>query len=151
MTNNTFKKVLMKIKSSIDQKINKAETKAYIESAVGYVSKNLFDFQTWVSNITSIHNGTFVTEDESITITATATDAWTEPHGSSAGTFRINVFPNTKYILSWRSDKKIDGRVYVFLNGNTTAQKVANNNSSNKVGYRIYNQFSTCQWYTVVI
>lgn len=96
------------------------------DSAVNIVShgKNLFDFTAWKNGITAISNGTAEYSENSIKLTATAADCYT--NGANCD---IPVKPNTTYVLSWVSDNQNQGITYVFLNGKVESELITSNNS----------------------
>ena len=115
-------------KESVDDRIiqNKSNI-ALNKSTLGYQRKNILNETGYLSSITSVSIGTFNISGNSITLTATGKDCYTKPHTSSDGGYRIPVEPDTDYILSWESDNTYAGLVYVFMNGNVSQQKLANN------------------------
>ena len=115
-------------KESVDERIiqNKSDI-AVNKTTLGYQRKNLFNETEYLSSITSVSIGTFNISGNSITLTATGKDCYTKPHTNSDGGYRIPVEPDTDYILSWESDNTYAGLVYVFLNGDTIQQRLANN------------------------
>ena len=115
-------------KESADERLteNKSNT-AINKSTLGYQRKNILNETEYLSSIASVSIGTFNISGNSITLTATGKDCYTKPHTNSDGGYRIPVEPDTDYILSWESDNTYAGLVYVFLNGNLSQQKLANN------------------------
>ena len=115
-------------KESVDERLiqNKSDI-AVNKSTLGYQRKNILNETGYLSSIASVSIGTFNISDNSITLTATGKDCYTKPHTSSDGGYRIPVEPDTDYILSWESDNTYAGLVYVFMNGNLSQQKLANN------------------------
>ena len=115
------------IKNKSDIAVNK--------STLGYQRKNILNETEYLSSITSVSIGTFNISGNSITLTATGKDCYTKPHTSSDGGYRIPVEPDTDYILSWESDNTYAGLVYVFMNGNLSQQKLANNKDTKYIKF----------------
>ena len=103
----------------------------------GSSGKNIFDYKYWVDNITVIR-GTKTVNGNSITITATDTDSYTNYRGTYEVLFP-KVTTNTDYTLSWDRDSgSARGLIYVFDEGGSaitsvqsTAKKVTFNSGSN--------------------
>ena len=91
--------------------------------------KNLFDFKSWSQNIQGQRAEVdIVIDDNSVTMTATGNDAYTTPFSSAnTGYFEIPVDADTTYTLSWSSNNDNQGSVAIFLNGEVSAVKGANN------------------------
>ena len=123
-------------KESVDERLiqNKSDI-AVNKSTLGYQCKNLLNETEYLSSITSVSIGTFNISGNSITLTATGKDCYTKPHTSSDGGYRIPVEPDTDYILSWESDNTYAGLVYVFMNGNLSQQKLANNKDTKYIKF----------------
>lgn len=123
-------------KESIDERItNNVSDIAINKSTLGYQRKNILDETGYLSSITSVTRGTKSISGNQITLTATADNCFTNPHTSSDGGYRIPVEPDTDYILSWESDNTYAGLVYVFMNGNTSNYKNANNKVSKYIKF----------------
>ena len=115
-------------KESVDERLIKNKSNIVLnKSTLGYQRKNILNETGYLSSITSVSIGTFNISGNSITLTATGKDCYTKPHTSSDGGYRIPVEPDTDYILSWESDNTYAGFVYVFMNGDLSQQKHANN------------------------
>lgn len=87
-----------------------------------HVSKNILDWTSWTNSIASINgNGTFTTDDSSISITSgTSTDAYTSPFGASnPNTYRMTVQPNTAYSISISGDNSY--QLIAWENGSTAS------------------------------
>ena len=103
----------------------------------GSSGKNIFDYKYWADNITVIR-GTKTVNGNSITITATDTDSYTNYRGTYEVLFP-KVTTNTNYTLSWDRDSgSARGLIYVFDEGGSaitsvqsTAKKVTFNSGSN--------------------
>lgn len=104
-------------------------------TTLGTQCKNLLNETEYLSSITSVTRGTKSISGNQITLTATADNCFTTPHTSSDGGYRIPVEPDTDYILSWESDNTYAGLVYVFMNGNTSNYKNANNKVSKYIKF----------------
>ena len=115
------------IKNKSDIAVNK--------STLGYQRKNQLNETGYLSSITSVTRGTKSISGNQITLTATADNCFTNPHTSSDGGYRIPVEPDTDYILSWESDNTYAGLVYIFMNGNTSNYKNANNKVSKYIKF----------------
>ena len=123
-------------KESVDERLiqNKSDI-AVNKSTLGYQRKNILDETGYLSSIISVTRGTKSISENQITLTATADNCFTNPHTSSDGGYRIPVEPDTDYILSWESDNTYAGLVYVFMNGNTSNYKNANNKVSKYIKF----------------
>lgn len=85
---------------------------------VGDRTKNLFNFNGWSENLSVSGNNELIINNDSITITAVSNDAFTMPfYNVHSNIYRIDVLPNSQYVLSWDSNNTLPGRVYVFKNG----------------------------------
>ena len=123
-------------KESVDERLIKNKSDIAVnKSTLGYQQKNLFNETEYLSSITSVSIGTFNISGNSITLTATGKDCYTKPHTNSDGGYRIPVEPDTDYILSWESDNTYAGLVYVFMNGNLSQQKHANNKDTKYIKF----------------
>ena len=123
-------------KESIDKRIIKNKSDIAVnKSTLGYQRKNILNETEYLSSITSVSIGTFNISGNSITLTATGKDCYTKPHTSSDGGYRIPVEPDTDYILSWESDNTYAGLVYVFINGNLSQQRLANNKDTKYIKF----------------
>ena len=123
-------------KESIDKRLiqNKSDI-AVNKSTLGYQRKNLLNETEYLSSIASVSIGTFNISGNSIILTATGKDCYTKPHTNSDGGYRIPVEPDTDYILSWESDNTYAGLVYVFMNGNLSQQRLANNKDTKYIKF----------------
>ena len=77
-----------------------------------------FDFATYAATITSVRNGTRSVdlEHETLTLTATNTDCYTEPYSTSA-VYSFPIVAGHVYRLTWESsDNTVHGRVLAFEN-----------------------------------
>lgn len=124
------------IKSLVNEGLTSLENDiALNRTTLGTQCKNLLDETGYLSSITSVTRGTKSISGNQITLTATADNCFTNPHTSSDGGYRIPVEPDTDYILSWESDNTYAGLVYVFMNGNTSNYKNANNKVSKYIKF----------------
>ena len=86
----------------------------------------MLNMQEWLDSFNSATNGTITKNENSITLTATANDAYIAP------TYRKSVEPNKTYTLSWKSnDSSTDGLVYVFIDDKQTSGYMFNANDKN--------------------
>ena len=93
---------------------------------IGWRCKNMLNMQEWLDSFNSATNGTITKNENSITLTATANDAYIAP------TYRKSVEPNKTYTLSWKSnDSSTDGLVYVFIDDKQTSGYMFNANDKN--------------------
>ncbi len=123
-------------KENVDERLIKNKSDIAVnKSTLGYQRKNILDETGYLSSITSVTRGTKSISGNQITLTATADNCFTNPHTSSDGGYRIPVEPDTDYILSWESDNTYAGLVYVFMNGNTSNYKNANNKVSKYIKF----------------
>lgn len=81
----------------------------------GWNGKNLLDIEGWLNSFSAVNNGTMTKGNGSITVTASANDAYTHSYG--IGKYSIPVESNKSYTLSWKADENKRKRVYVFVNG----------------------------------
>lgn len=95
---------------------------------MGWNGKNIFDMTGWLNSFTKASRGTVEKGENSITLTATGNDAYTDTY-YNAGSFRIAVNPNENYTFSWDSDSNIAGLQYVFINGKTSTGYMYNGNN----------------------
>lgn len=88
-----------------------------LKQTIGYESRNLFDFDAWYSSITRTIGGTLSKIDNGCTLKTTGADqSYTEPFVyNSSSVYKIPVFPNTTYILSYIATGDYD--TAVFFNG----------------------------------
>lgn len=85
---------------------------------VGERTKNLFNFNKWSENLTANGNNELIISNNSITITAIENDAFTTPYSAShPNVYRIDVLPNSQYVLSWDSNNTLSGKIFAFKNG----------------------------------
>lgn len=132
ITDNTYEPY----KENVDERLTKNKSDIAVnKSTLGYQRKNILDEIGYLSSITSVTRGTKSISGNQITLTATADNCFTNPHTSSDGGYRIPVEPDTDYILSWESDNTYAGLVYVFMNGNTSNYKNANNKVSKYIKF----------------
>ena len=89
---------------------------------------NLLDLQTWASEVNVVH-GTKTYTKNSITLTATENDCYTDYYSSNTAAYRFPVVPGKTYVLSWEHTGS-SGHVYLFPNGSGTG--LVNTNSSSK-------------------
>lgn len=77
-----------------------------------YTGKNLLNYEKWKT--VGASNGTAVYENNGVTITATAYDAFTgvAPFQEKA---KILVTPGKTYILSWEEETNVQGNIYIFF------------------------------------
>lgn len=104
-------------------------------------SKNLFNFDAWKNGISGIYNGTAEYGNNSVKLTATAADCYTNP--SIGANYNIPVEPNTTYTLSWQSDNDNKGILYMFFN-NSFSNPIHGNNSVAKS--KTFTTPSDAQW-----
>ena len=86
---------------------------------LGWNGKNILNFSEWADTVTSTYHGTSTIEGNSITISATGNDAYT-----NSRVYGIHVKPNTDYVVSWSSNNNNNGTVYAFLNGYWTGDNI---------------------------
>ena len=83
--------------------------------------KNLLNYDAW-KNDTSIIGGTAVWENNGVTLTATATNCYTDQNVPVDA--RIKVSSGDKVVLSWdleRSSENYNGYAYIFPNGDSAS------------------------------
>ena len=83
--------------------------------------KNLFNMDAWLDSVRGYNACTATKTYNSIKLTATGDDCYTSDayeDPSATIPYKIKVKPNTTYTLSWTSsNKNVQGRVHVFMNG----------------------------------
>lgn len=82
---------------------------------------NIFDFTAWSNKFTGVVRGNYSISSDSITITATSNDAYTQTSGYSYVDYRISVTAGFKYRLTWSASNNNSGRIMVFANGETSS------------------------------
>ncbi len=95
---------------------------------LGWNGKNMFDMTAWLNSFSTAVHGTIEKGENSIKITATENDAYTDTY-SNADSFRITVNPNENYTFSWNSDSNIAGLQYIFINRKTSTGYMYNGNN----------------------
>ncbi len=92
-------------------------------------SKNIFDFDTWAKGLQNlkkpIYNGTLDVVDfdeKSITFTSTGTSTFTNGWVDEPAEMRIAVKSNTVYTFSWLFENSTNNRIFLFFNGQNTAE-----------------------------
>lgn len=99
-----------------------------------YTGKNLLNYEKWKT--VGASNGTAVYENNGVTITATAYDAFTgvAPFQEKA---KILVTPGKTYILSWEEETNVQGIIYIFPNGGTDNMKHMDNKTEKALIYTV--------------
>lgn len=112
------------VEVSVDESVSVGDLVTTGQHAGEYVvpvtveGKNLFDFREWSINVASSAGNDIIKNIDSITLIANIDDAFTTPYAyGHIGLYKINVKPNTTYVLSWASNNNLSGRVFVFKNG----------------------------------
>ena len=82
---------------------------------------NKFSFTAWSEKFTGVVRGNYSISSDSITITATSNDAYTQTSGYSYVDYRIPVTAGFKYRLTWSANNNNSGRIMVFANGQTSS------------------------------
>lgn len=90
----------------------------------------LFNFEAWKS--TRCLGGTAIYGNNSVTVTATKDDAYTDYAGENV--VHIPVTPNTVYTLSWEHSGA-EGLVYIFPNGAPSAPTINGINTKGKLTF----------------
>lgn len=92
-------------------------------------SKNIFDFDTWAKGLQNlkkpIYNGTLDVVDfdeKSITFTSTGSSTFTNGWVDEPAEMRIAVKSNTVYTFSWLFENSTNNRIFLFFNGQNTAE-----------------------------
>ena len=94
--------------------------------------ENLFNFNQWANDI-GVTRGTKTVSGNSITLTATSNDCYTQYNNTDAF-IPIPVTPNTDYTLSWKANNNNEGLVYLFDGADKThALANANNKTAKSV------------------
>lgn len=108
-------------------------------------SKNIFDFDTWAKGLQNlkkpIYNGTLDVVDfdeKSITFTSTGTSTFTNGWVDEPAEMRIAVKSNTVYTFSWLFENSTNNRIFLFFNGQNTAET-----SLTEVGSKAFLTFTT--------
>ena len=94
---------------------------------------NLFDFRKWSINVEANNGNDIIKNIDGVTLVANISDAFTTPYAYTHTDFyKINVKPNTTYVLSWSSNN-LPGRVFVFKNGVADgSHRISVNNAEKK-------------------
>lgn len=100
----------------------------------------LLNYDAW-KNV-GIVNGTAVFENNGITITATANDAYTSynplaTEGAFPETAKIEVSEGDTITISWEENTNASGRVFIFGNGTTGSYVEVNNNTQKTRTYTV--------------
>lgn len=95
---------------------------------------NLFNFSKWSINVATNTGNDIIKNIDSITLIANNNDTFTTPYAYiHTDLYKINVKPNTTYVLSWSSNNNLSGRVFVFKNGVVDgAHMISVNNAEKK-------------------
>lgn len=157
----TTDKLADEVKESINSKADKATTlagyginDAYTKTEVDdelaakadlVQSKNIFDFDTWAKGLQNlkkpVYNGTLDVVDfdeKSITFTSTGTSTFTNGWVDEPAEMRIAVKSNTVYTFSWLFENSTNNRIFLFFNGQNTAET-----RLNEVGSKAFLTFTT--------
>lgn len=157
----TTDKLADEVKESINSKADKATTlagyginDAYTKDEVDnelaaksdlVQSKNIFDFDTWAKGLRNlnkpVYNGTLDVVDfdeKSITFTSTGTSTFTNGWVDEPAEMRIAVKSNTVYTFSWLFENSTNNRIFLFFNGQNTAET-----RLNEVGSKAFLTFTT--------
>lgn len=100
--------------------------------------KNLLNYAKWIESTVGDTRGTFVYENNGVTITATSNDAYTG-HGSTVSRANIPVNEGDTITLSWEADD-LDGQIYLFPNGKTKENEgfiTVNNVKTKSITYTV--------------
>ena len=87
----------------------------------GYTFKKL-NLEEWLNSFSEATRGTISKTNNSVTITATSNDAYTQTYGNACNTHchKINIDP-VKYTLSWKSNNRsVNGHIFAFVNNKET-------------------------------
>lgn len=86
----------------------------------GWRGKNMLDMTAWLNSFSTATRGTISKGDNSITLTATSNDAYTNTYKYGINDnniyFQISLNPEIQYTISWDSDFDKQGYVYLFIN-----------------------------------
>ena len=92
-------------------------------------SSNIFDFDTWAKGLQNlnkpVYNGTLDVVDfdkKSITFTSTGKSTFTNGWVDEPAEMRIAVKSNTVYTFSWLFENSTNNRIFLFFNGQNTAE-----------------------------
>ena len=157
----TTDKLADEVKESINSKADKATTldgygitDAYTKTEVDdelaakadlVQSKNIFNFDKWAKGLQNlnkpVYNGTLDVVDfdeKSITFTSTGTSTFTNGWVDEPAEMRIAVKSNTVYTFSWLFENSTNNRIFLFFNGQNTAET-----RLNEVGSKAFLTFTT--------
>ena len=157
----TTDKLADEVKESINSKADKATTldgygitDAYTKTEVDdelaakadlVQSKNIFNFDKWAKGLQNlnkpVYNGTLDVVDfdeKSITFTSTGTSTFTNGWVDEPAEMRIAVKSNTVYTFSWLFENSTNNRIFLFFNGQNTAET-----RLNEVGSKTFLTFTT--------
>ena len=103
---------------------------------MGWNGKNMLDMTGWLNSFSTATRGTIEKGEDSIKITATVNDAYTNSYKSGVNDnksyFQIPLNPNTQYTISWSSDTDNEGYVYLFVNNQQTNNYIFYRNNIHK-------------------
>ena len=110
---------------------------------VGWNGNNMLNMKEWLNSFSASSRCSIEKSENSITLNATENDAYTHSYNSPVtqsnfgySPMRINVYPNRKYTISWKSDSDKNGKVYVFVNDKqATNYMFSANNSTKKLSF----------------
>lgn len=88
----------------------------------GWNGKNKLNLEEWLNSFSEATRGTISKTNNSVTITATSNDAYTQTYGNACNTHchKINIDP-VKYTLSWKSNNRsVNGHIFAFVNNKET-------------------------------
>ena len=107
---------------------------------IGWNGKNKLNYTDWLKSFTTATRGMVVIQNNSVTVTATENDAYTDTYGSTK--MKIPVKAGTQYTLSWKSNSSLNGVTYIFVNGR------ANESENGTYLFKGYNQYTNNMYFT---
>lgn len=111
----------------VQAEIAPSQPNKYDSVWVGGAGKNLLNYNTWKTG-TAV-NATQVWENNGVTLTATANDAYTGANIS------VPISEGETLTLAWEETTNRGGNCYIFPNGTTTGMVSGNNASVKKISY----------------
>lgn len=98
-----------------------------------FSGKNKLNYDEWKKS--SVFNGNAVFENNGVTLTATAQDAYTNASATKLCTVSVNE--GDKIAISWEENTNSRGIIYIFPNGKTSGSKSVDNAQNKKIEYTV--------------
>lgn len=134
---------------------SKTETNSILANKADLIqSKNIFNFNKWAECLQNlplpVYRGTLDEVDfieKSITFTGTETGSFTQGWVNEMPNMRIAVKADTTYTFSWHFDASVETMIYIFFNGQNTAEaRLAKEGS---IGYLTFTTLADTSYITI--